>query len=236
MNSKAAALSLLTTYFNKGKPMAYIKSLVILLVFFVVSTSPCSAAGVPLFHGGAASSAIVVEDGLHSYAAKELQRYLAKLGGATVPIITPSQAKSIPKNTSLIFVGGPKENALVGDMVKDGLVNFEELGQDGFILRSGSFNKHEVVVVGGNNEAATLYAVYDVLQRLGAVFLLSKDILPAVQPDLTLPYMDVRQVTPFSRRGVFISNIYLPRSIMHLSEVKQMIDNMAKLKLNYLQW
>ena len=45
--------------------------------------------------------------------------------------------------------------------------------------------------VGGNDEAATLYAAYDFLERLGAVFLLSKDVPPEVRPNLTFPYIDV---------------------------------------------
>ena len=40
------------------------------------------------------------------------------------------------------------------------------------------------LIVGGNDEAATMYAAYDLLERLGVTFLLAKDILPEKAADL----------------------------------------------------
>jgi hypothetical protein len=96
--------------------------------------------------------------------------------------------------------------------------------------------KKRGLVVGGNDEAATMYAAYDLLERLGITFLLAKDILPEQTTDLKLPADNVRAETPFPRRGLFISNIYPNRGIMNLAEVKAMLDQMAKLKMNYLQF
>ena len=214
-----------------------------ILLSLLVAGSACSeavtVAGVPLTRNGAAVSVIVVEgstDGEHRYAAEELRRYIAELGGANVPIVTPSAVEGIAGNTSLILVGGPDDNSIVRDMVESELVNFEGLGEEEFLLRGVSFGRHEVAVVGGNDEAATLYAAYDFLERLGAVFLLSKDVPPEVRPNLTFPYIDVRRTTPFPRRGILIPNIYISRGMMHLAEVKELLDQMPKLKLNYLQW
>ncbi|MBI3666685.1 MAG: hypothetical protein HY236_10765, partial [Acidobacteria bacterium] len=77
---------------------------------------------------------------------------------------------------------------------------------------------------------------YDFLERLGITLLLAKDILPEKTADLGLPLLKERRDTPFTRRGLLISNIYPNRGIMHLSEVKAMLDQMAKLKMNYLQF
>jgi hypothetical protein len=96
--------------------------------------------------------------------------------------------------------------------------------------------KKRGLIVGGNDEAATMYAAYDLLERLGVTFLLTKDILPEKSGDLQLPAGNVRAETPFPRRGLLISNIYPNRGIMNLSEVKAMLDQMAKLKMNYLQF
>ena len=41
---------------------------------------------------------------------------------------------------------------------------------------------------------------------------------------------------PFRAAALFISNIYPNRGIMNLAEVKAMLDQMAKLKMNYLQF
>ena len=188
---------------------------------------------------GRAECAIVVDPSsgdFYRFAGQEIQRYVRTIAQAYPAIVTPAEVPSLPKQQALILVGGPTANPLVREAMTAKLANFEGLKKDGFVLRSIRLRGRPAVIVGGNDEASTMYAAYDLIERLGVVFLLSKDIVPETKTDLALPSLDVRGETPFSRRGILISNIYPNRGIMHLSEVKQMLDQMAKLKMNYLQF
>ena len=113
-------------------------------------------------------------------------------------------------------------------------LGYNPLKKDDFLLRTVQLHGRPAVIVGGNDEALTMYAGYDFLERLGVVFLLSKDIIPERKTDLAVPDLDVRAQTPFTRRGILTPNIYPNRGIMHLSEVKRLLDQMAKLKMNFL--
>ena len=79
-----------------------------------------------------------------------------------------------------------------------------------------------------------MYAAYDLIERYGATFLISGDILPEKSADLELRALDVRSELAFSRRGLFVSFIYPNRSIMSMEDEKKFLDQMAKMKMNYL--
>ncbi|MEW5979320.1 MAG: hypothetical protein AB1898_26295 [Acidobacteriota bacterium] len=191
---------------------------------FAKSTSP-----VVIVVGNSAPS-------LHRFAASELQKYFELLSGTKIGIVTASQVSGGTNSADLILLGGPQVNQLVQHAVDLNVVSITDLTTDGFVLWKGKVTGRNCLIVGGNDEASTMYAVYDLLERLGVTFLLNRDVLPEEIADLQLPEVNVRVETPFSRRGLFISNIYPNRAIMDLSEVKKLIDQMAKLKLNYLQF
>jgi hypothetical protein len=91
------------------------------------------------------------------------------------------------------------------------------------------------LVVGGNDEAGTMYAAYDLLERLGFVFLLSKDILPQKRVEVALPSLDERVEPAFRRRGVHVDNCYPNQTMWSLDDWRKIIDQMAKMRMNYLQ-
>jgi hypothetical protein len=189
---------------------------------------------VPLAREGRAVAQVVVNEDagpVYRYAASELSRYLQLLSGGDYPVVSPAQAGRGP----LLLVGGPEANRLTRELAARKLVDFSGLAKDGFLLWTVSQGPQASVILGGNDDAATLYAVYDFLERLGVTFLLTKDVLPARKPTLTVPPIQVRRQTPYPKRGLFQNHCYLSRSMMNLPEVKTMIDQMAKLKLNHLE-
>ena len=78
----------------------------------------------------------------------------------------------------MIVVGGPTSNPLAGSAQEQGLVKFAGLKPDGFVLKTVSLAGRPAVLVGGNEEAATMYAASELLERLGIVFQLTNDIIP----------------------------------------------------------
>jgi hypothetical protein len=214
----------------------------VLLLLFMASSLTVRAAARPaqgfLVEAGKAKAVIVLGDNadpFYRFVAREVQRYVEAITGASLEIVAASQVSSRPESL-LVLIGGPKANALVEKSVNKQQAKFSDLKADGFLLWKVPVGKKQGLIVAGNDEAATMYAAYDLVERLGVTFLLAKDILPEKTADLKLPAENVRAETPFPRRGFFISNIYESRGIMNLSEVKFMLDQMAKLKMNYLQF
>lgn len=219
-------------------PGGIIRGLSLTLVFLILSGLSTAAGATREFLAsqGEARAVIVSGNGeFYHFAAQELQRYFEAFTGARIEIVTPAQARQTPKDLAWILLGGPQANELVQEAASRKLVNFEGLKVDGFILRTTKLGGHRVLVAGGNDEAATLYSVYDLLERYGAVFLLTGDILPEKKTNLELREFDVRSDPAFRRRGFVVSFIYPNRSIMSLDDERKFIDQMAKMKMNYLQ-
>ena len=83
-------------------------------------------------------------------------------------------------------------------------VEFAGLKKDGFLIQSLNLDGKPVVVVGGNDEASTMYAAYELLERLGVVFQLTNDIIPERKPDLMIPTINVRMEPAMKYRGLHL--------------------------------
>jgi len=201
-----------------------------------------SAAGAPpaelLASQGAARAVIVVDDQsgpFYRWIAGELVRYIEAISGARLPVETTATYRSQGGKTA-ILLGGPSANRLTRETARASSVRFEDLKTDGFLLKTVHRNGAPLLVAGGNDEGSTMYAAYELLERLGVTFLAHTDILPEKSATLALPTLDLRVETPFPRRGFLISNIYPNRGIWSLDEVKRFLDRMARMKMNYLQF
>ena len=161
--------------------------------------------------------------------AGELQRYLKQLSGAELPIVASDK---VPAQKPLIVVGGPQSNPLAAAAQEKQLVHFAGLKPDGFVLKRIELEGVPVLLAGGNDETGTMYAAYELLERLGIVFQLTNDIIPQQKPDLALPALDVRMEPVFKHRGMHCCHGI--RWYMGLADFRQEIDQLAKLKLNVL--
>jgi hypothetical protein len=194
-----------------------------ILMVFAALVLPCMAGGAFIARDGKAE-AVIVSAEPDQFAATELRRYVESIAGVRLEIVAPDALRSGMLN---IVVGGPLARKLAP---------LDGLKQDGFVLWRAKTGAYDVLVAAGNDDAATLYAVYDLIERFGATFLITRDILPEPVRDLRAPDVQLKVETPFPRRGLLISNIYPNRGIWHLSEVKAFLDQMAKMKMNYLQF
>jgi len=165
------------------------------------------------------------------WVAGELQRYMRALSGATLPVVTSTD---IPAKKPLIVVGGPEKNRLAAAIEQKGLVRFAGLKPEGFVLKTAELEGRPVVVAGGNDDASTMYAAYELLERLGVVFQLTNDIIPQRKPELDFPALDVRMEPALKHRGVHCCHGI--RWYMGLDDFRREIDQLAKLKMNCLQF
>jgi hypothetical protein len=210
------------------------------MLLFLASQDAISqnAAGYLVYHGQ--PKAVIVAPGgpTYQFAAHELQRYLYALSGAQLQIVDPGDAGRAAGGMNWILLGGPDGNGLVKDAETKKLVAFEGLKAGGYILRDIELDGHSSLVAGGPDDASTMYAAYDLVERLGADFLITGDVLPAKRSDLQFSHMDFRSEPAFARRGIYTTFEYENRSIMSLKDWHNWLDQMAKLKFNYLhlQW
>jgi hypothetical protein len=199
-------------------------------------STPGKASSGALISEGKAESVIVAGSGdFNRWVAGELQRYFERFSGAQIPILTPAEARQQARGMAWILVGSPQANELVQEAVTKKLVTFDGLKADGFILKTLRLDGRQALVVGGHEDAATMYAAYDLLERYGAAFLLTGDILPEKKPTWELRDFNVRSNPAFQRRGFLVSFIYPNRSIMSLKDEQEFLDQMSKMKMNYLQ-
>lgn len=167
----------------------------------------------------------------YRWVAEEVQHYLQELTGAVLPIIS---SDDISGDKPCLALGGPMVNPLSEAAEQKQLVNFAGLEPEGFIIQTIDIDAQPTVVIGGNNEASTMYAAYEFLERLGMAFQITGDIIPQSRPDLKLPDANVRMESALKNRGLHIRHFVMPW--MGLDDFRRLIDQMAKLKFNYLEF
>lgn len=93
-------------------------------------------------------------------AAEELQSYVAKISGATLPVVTDSEDPSGP----LVLIGPSRLTDGLGVRIPSGLTPARR--EEGFVI----YSKGDRLMLAGNDEGpyhGTEYAVYDFLRSLG---------------------------------------------------------------------
>jgi len=174
---------------------------------------------------------------LTKYAATELQKYLRILTGAEVPIVRETEISSRPAGEALLLVGGPESNNTLRTTPQPKGVSFSGLKPEGFVITTGRLKNHPALIVGGNDDAASLYGVYDLIEQWGVTFQLTGDIIPPRRGDLTVPAIDLRKEPTFARRGFLLQDGgYENLTLFSFQDYAKLIDQMARMKCNYLQF
>ncbi len=214
---------------------------------------PCRSALVPMlvswmivsnaaWHGIEAASssqgepglqvAVVVAPGapeLERFAARELRRYLYELYGTSVSsLASPSPAMDLN-----ILLGSPETNPAVADTGgKDG---WPKVSDQGMVLRRVSAAGNPALVLGGGSPEATLWAVYEFVERAGVRFLLEKDVLPQEPEPFPPRDLDLILEPRFRFRSYrAINNLATSLIFYGMKDYRHLIDQLAKLKFNVL--
>ena len=192
---------------------------------------------IPIVKGRHAAAQIVLGQGADEKdreAAGEIQRYVQKLAGAILEIVTPEQALSV-EDAALLLVGDPDSNPLV-ERVLQGKYDPKSLKPEGFVIHTGEVDGRPAVAISGHSGVATVYAAYALIELLGATFLLSGDVLPPPVDDLSLPATSRVWEPAFSRRGIQPFPNDLQDVTWGATHYKKIIDQMVKLRMNYLEF
>ena len=149
-----------------------------------------------LAEGGRARCVIVAAaEGLspsEKTAVKELQKTIAAMSGASrIDVITPAQAKSAPDQTRIV-VGNTTVKQLYPEVSLDGL------GTDGFILKTIGNS----LLVAGGEKRGTMYAAFDLLEKLGCRWWAVGATYIPKKETLTVPPMDSREIPVLEYRDM----------------------------------
>ncbi|MGD0732875.1 MAG: alpha-glucuronidase family glycosyl hydrolase [Terracidiphilus sp.] len=201
------------------------------------SQAGAQTVAVPVASGGKAQAVIVLSGSAGEgakFAASQLQKYLRALSGAEISSV--SDAKIPAGAQSLILIGGPGQNRLVKRALGSKAQEFSSLKPEGFVLKTIRFGGRPVVVAGGNDDAGTMYAVFDLVQRLGVTFLLTGDVVPPAQSSLEIPALDVSLSPALKQRGILIElSHHSSATSLGYDDYVRMLDQMAKMKQNYVR-
>lgn len=125
-------------------------------------------------------------------AVKELQKYLQLIsGGDAVKVVAPDQANAAT-NHSRIVVGNQTVSALYPD------VSLKDLGTDGFLLKTVGNS----LLVAGGEKRGTLYAAFELLEKLGVRWWAVGATQVPHKPDLTVSPLDERQIPKLEYRDM----------------------------------
>ena len=125
------------------------------------------------------------------YAAEELQRYLERMSGARLPIVTDAEAMESRE----VLLG---DNAHLRKLKLN--IDFRRLGTDGFALRT---DRKRLIIAGGRPRG-TLYGVYAMLEEKFGVrwFTPEFEVVPKL-PRVRLPNLSETQIPALEYREVY---------------------------------
>lgn len=210
-----------------------------LLMFFSVLLTGC--VGKRAFPSLEGNRTVIVENGqsrwviaiapnadcCEQFAANELQRYIAEITGAKLPVMESTTVQTDLQ--SLILLGKGASSAHTPEHFR--AISWDQLGSDGYIIESISSSK---LLLAGGTSRGTLYSVYHFLELLGCRW-----FYPDVDPnDRVIPKTNTLYVgqvaintTPsFKYRMVYLHSFLMEDRSLWLKQ----IDWAAKLRLNYI--
>ena len=162
---------------------------------------------------------------LERFAASELQRYLRILFGPTVPVVEDAAGRP----AHAVLIGSPQTNPAIAS---SGLARgWPSTSDQGIVLRGGA--AEQTWAVGGGSPVATMWAVYELVERLGVRYLLSGDVFPDDPGPLRIPDLDEHVEPVFTERIWRLMNDEPHGPEMwSLAECRRVIDQIAKMKMN----
>ena len=163
---------------------------------------------------------------LELFAASELCRYLGDLFGVET---SPSEyTEGFPGG--LFLIGSPATNPAVAEAMDNGL-SFD-VSDQGIVIQRCQSHGGDALVVGGGSPRATLWAVYELVERWGVRYLLHGDILPERRafklPDMTTvmePNLTIRQWR-------VVNDFACGPESWGIEDYRPVVDQLAKLKFN----
>ena len=166
---------------------------------------------------------------LEVFAAHELVRYLRELYGIRSELV-----RSLEAGSGLgILLGSPQTNPAFQSISAHH--TWPRVSDQGIVLKRVSAGGRELLILGGGSPAATLWAVYELVERSGVRFLLEKDVFPEVAEPFPPRRLDLVREPRFRFRSYrAINNLATSLIFYGMKDYRHLIDQLAKMKFNVL--
>ncbi len=175
----------------------------------VLGSAWLNAADLTLVQEGKPNAVIVVaaSESNAVLAASEIQKYVEKMSGATLPIVNEGEA--VPDAPVTLWVGHTAAARKLGVAIPSGFnpaIRPDAFEEEGYVLKT----KGPSLVVGGNSDGpyhGTLYAAYALLGKLGCRWYFPGEWGEVVPESKTVvvPDLDVTSRPDFAVRGLWLS-------------------------------
>ena len=172
---------------------------------------------------------------LERFAADELCGYLSTLFG-----IEATTATELDECELVFVICSPQTNGLTTRFLGDD--GWPQVSEQGLLLKRGRWNETSALIVGGGSPQATLWAVYELVERWGVRYLLQGDVLPEatqgggqVNADtaLRVPAQDIVMEPNFPIRSWRVINDFaMGPECWGIDDYRPVLDQLAKLKFN----
>ncbi len=164
---------------------------------------------------------------LERYAAEELAGYLDKL----FHVRTKPTAERPEAADCVLLVGTPETNPAMAEAL--GTQGWPKVSDQGVVLKRTVAEGKPALAIGGGSPAATLWAVYELVERWGVRYLLHGDVLPEPPGAFRLPETDVvLEPSLRVRQWRTINDFACGPESWGLDEHRRVIDQLAKLRFN----
>ena len=187
------------------------------LVGLVIATS--ARADVTIADKGQSKYRIVVSASAipaERYAAEELHRYLEKMSGAKLPIVTDTEKPTAHE----ILLG---DNAHLAKLRPT--IDFTKLGPDGFVLRVDA-NR---LIIAGSRPRGTLNGVYTLLEEKLGVRWFTPELETVPKLDrVKLPKLNETKIPALENRDVFWSEVMHNADFAARRRVSRSTHNVAR--------
>lgn len=147
-----------------------------------------------------------------SYAAEELQRFIAQATGVTLAVRKetddkfPFEAEGCRREAA----GRPGHSISIGDtalLAACGITfDYGSLNTDGFFIKSGNGGN---IFINGYNDRGCIYGVYELLERLAGMRFIAPDCTHVPElSEIVFDTLDIVRVPEFAMRIYFNGNLY----------------------------
>jgi hypothetical protein len=155
---------------------------------------------------------------LEKFAAAELERYATQLFGDRGP-----------QSKITFLIGSPTTNHDVAGAL--GQKRFASTPQ-GYSIIPARWHGRPTLIVGGGSPAATLWAVYDLVERWGVRYLLHRDIMPA-RANFLVPKTAIHRepILPI-RQWRIVNELAFGPASWGIADYRPFLNQLAKLRFN----
>ncbi|MBT4483218.1 MAG: DUF4838 domain-containing protein [Candidatus Latescibacteria bacterium] len=190
--------------------------MLLFLIFLVVTRPEVSASFVMVRDGLPSCFIVIAKDApkAEQYAAKELSASIKRISGAELPVRIMNY-NDIPRIGHAILLG--QGDWLKRARFRRSVEEMEVLGGQGVIIRSYSESEPEALVVAGKSSRGTIYAVIELLRRIGVRWYTKDATFFPTRKTVDLGDIEISDLPCFDFRGVSVNNAEIsPEWMMRL--------------------